>query len=472
MTLVILVSTGIAFFIGSLQDHPPYRDEMLTARVERQDLKVELHVLGVLDASQSHVITSQLQGSEGKIIYLVEDGAKVSQGDLLVRFDPAPFQKQVEQLRTEVSGFEAAVQAAQQTVEFEKNQVEQEVANAQYQFNVAKLELKKLEEGEGPLQQSQFFEEVQKAKLEMQRYQQYSKDLEMLQEEGYDNSTEIAKTREKVEMLAKQYRSAAGRYENYTENVLPALIESGRAKLSNAQLAIEQIRQGGRYRIAKTEATLSQIQSKLNAQKEALQRAKTELAKTEIEAPFDGIVIHFETFREREKRKPRVGDTVFMNQPILYLPDIAKMIVKTKIREIDLYKIAIGQTGRVRVDAYPKTSFTGHLNFIGALATSDSSQPGDEKYFQVGFVLEGEDKRLRPGMSCRISIRSNTVLNAITVPVQAVFTQNDISYCYVVNSEGGYTRQQVVVGAHDNDLIEIVEGLQEGELVSLVHPEQ
>lgn len=472
MTFGVVALVGIAFSIGSFQNHMPHQDERLTARVKRQDLKVELHVLGVLDASQSHVITSQLQGSEGKIIYLIEDGTKVTQGDLLVRFDPAPFQKQVEQLRTEVAGFEAAVQAAKQTVEFEKNQVEQEVANAQYQFNVAKLELKKLEEGEGPLQQSQFFEELQKAKLEMQRYQQYSKDLEALQEEGYDNSTEMAKTREKVEMLTKQYRSAAGRYENYTENVLPALIESGRAKLANAQLAIEQIRQGGRYRIAKTEATLSQIRSKLNAKKEALQRAKTELAKTEIKAPFDGIVIHFETFRDREKRKPRVGDTVFMNQPILYLPDIAKMIVKTKVREIDLYKIDRGQIGRVRVDAYPEASFTGRLNFIGALATSDSSQPGEEKYFQVGFVLEGEDNRLRPGMTCRTSILSNTVLNALTVPVQAVFTKNDNSYCYVVDGEGGYTRQPVVVGAHNNDLVEIVEGLREGELVSLVQPEQ
>jgi HlyD family secretion protein len=468
----ILVLGGIALYADFSGSGSPSPGDRLTTRVKRQDLTVELHVIGVLDAAQSHMITSELQGNEGKIVNIVDDGTRVEKGDLLVQFDPAPFQKQVEQLQAEVAGFEAAVEVAEQTVAFEKNQVEQELANAKYQLNVAKLELKRLEEGEGPLQQSQYLEELQKAKMELQRYEQYYHDLESLQQQGFSNTSELAATGEKVSALAKQHQSAAGRYENYTKNVLPALIESGRAKEANASLMIEQLRQGGRYRIAKTEATLSQIHSKLEAQRDALTRARGELANTEIRAPFAGIVIHFETFREREKRKPRVGDTVFMNQPILYLPDISKMEVKTKVREIDLYKLALGQTGRVRVDAYPDTLFTGKLNFIGALATSESSQPGEEKFFQVSFILEEEDKRLRPGMTCRTTILSQNRPNALTVPVQAVFTQNETSYCYVANTPGGYTLQQVVIGARNNDIVEIVDGLQEGDLVSLVRPEE
>ena len=235
---------------------------------------------------------------------------------------------------------------------------------------------------------------------------------------------------------------------------------------------IEQMRQGGIHKIAKTQAALNQVKSKLDAQKEALTQAESELRKTKIYAPFDGIVIHFEAFREREKRKPRVGDTVFMNQPILYLPDISKMIVKTKVREIDLYKLALGQKGLVRVDAYPDTVFQGELNFIGALASAESAESEQEKFFQVSFILSGEDKRLRPGMTCRTSIVAKSLKNVLTIPIQAVFQQNDTAYCYVHNNLGGFTVQNITLGAQNEDLAEIVTGLTEGDSVSLVKPEE
>lgn len=460
----------LAFWLNLRQGSNAANPVQLTAQVKRQDLTVELNVVGVLDAAQSHMITSELQGNEGKIIAIIDDGTKVAKGDVLVQFDPAPFQKQVEQLKAEVAGYDAAVQAAEQSVAFERNQVEQEVANAEYSLNVAKLELKKLEEGDGPLQISQFEEEKQKASMELQKYQQYFRDLQDLQTKGYTNTSENEATKEKVALLQKQFDSASSRYDNYKKNVLPALLESARSKKANAALVIQQLRQGGIYKVAKAQATQNQVKSKLNSQREALLQAEAELRKTEIHAPFDGIVIHFETFREREKRKPRVGDAVFMNQPILYLPDISKMVVKTQVREIDLYKLALGQKGLVRVDAYPDTVFQGQLNFIGALASSESTEPGKEKFFQVSFILAGEDKRLRPGMTCRTSIVAKSLKNVLTVPIQAVFHKDDGDFCYLANAMGGYTLQKVTLGAQNEDLAEIVTGLTEGDTVSLVQP--
>lgn len=469
---VLLGLILLAFRINLRETTDETNPAQLIAEVKRQDLTVELNVVGVLDAAQSHMITSELQGNEGKIIALIDDGTKVTKGDVLVQFDPAPFQKQVEQLTADVAGYIAAVQAAEQSVAFERNQVEQEVANAEYALNVAKLELKKLEEGDGPLQISQYEEEQQKASLELQKYQQYYRDLQDLQGKGYTNTSENDATREKVAALQKQFDSASSRYTNYKKNVLPALLESARSKKANAALMIQQLRQGGIYKIAKAQATLNQVKSKLKAQQDALVQARGELGKTEIRAPFDGIVIHFETFREREKRKPRVGDTVFMNQPILYLPDISKMVVKTQVREIDLYKLALGQKGLVRVDAYPDTVFEGELNFIGALAASESAEPGREKFFQVSFVLAGEDKRLRPGMTCRTAIVAKSLKNVLTVPVQAIFHKNDETFCYLVTPMGGFSSRKVSLGAENDDLAEIMEGLAEGDRVSLVQPAQ
>ena len=447
-------------------------EDLLVASVQRRDFTVELNVIGVLDAAQSHMVAAELQGSQGKIIFLIDDGTKVSKGDLLVQFDPLPFRKEVELLTAQVASFEAAVQAAEQGVEFEKNQVQREIANAEYLLSVAELDFKRLDEGEGPLRLSQLQEEQQKAELELQRHERYYKELLELKADGFSNDSEIEAIAEKVDVLKKQFETTTRRYDSYKDHVLPALREGGRAKKLNAELVLKQTSQGGVFKIAKAQATLNQVKSKLEAQRTALQQAERQLEKTKIHAPFDGIVILYETFREGEERKPREGDLVFMNQPILYLPDVSRMVVKTKAREIDLYKLFLGQRGRVRIDAYPDTSFEAELIYIGALATAESSKSGQEKYFQVTFSLKDEDTRLRPGMTCRIAILAQSLQQVLTVPLQAVFLEGNQKYTYVRNGLGSLEAREVTVGAQNENMVEIISGLSEGEEVSLVKPGQ
>jgi HlyD family secretion protein len=443
----------------------------LDTEVKLADFQVEINVVGELDAAQSHMLSSEIQGTDGKIIYLIDDGTRVKKGDILAKLDPLPFQKQVESLEAEVGELKAAVDAAGQMVAYEDNQVGQEIANAEYGLNVATLELRQFEQGDGPLKISMLQEERQKAKLELQRYEAFYNDLLALKKEGFDNKSEITAAEEKVVVLREQFNEASTRFDSYKKHVFPALQESARAKKQNAVLHLEQIRQGGVHKVAKAQATLNQIASKVDAKETALKQTRAELEKTVIKAPFDGIVIHYETFRDGEKRKPREGDSIFMGQPILYLPDISKMIVKTKVREIDLFKLSLGQKGVIRVDAYPDTVFHGDLTFIGALATSESTEPGQEKYFQVIFTLQQEDKRLRPGMTCRVSIISQQVKQAVTVPTQALFADADGEICYVQSGWGAYEKRKVRIGAQNEDFVEILDGLKVGEKVSLIKPE-
>ena len=235
---------------------------------------------------------------------------------------------------------------------------------------------------------------------------------------------------------------------------------------------VAQIGQGGKYKVAKVAATLIQIKGKLRSAEVSLQQARKELEKTVIYAPFGGIVIHYETFREGRKRKPREGDSVIMNQPILYLPDISRMIVKTKVREVDLHKIELGQKGIVQVDAYPDTDLKGTLIFIGALAAKNDSVVGQEKYFQVVFEVDENDNRLRPGMTARISIIADKVSQVLVVPVQAIFDEDGSSVAYVWKKYNGFETREVAVGRQNEDFAEILGGLSKGEKVSMIRPEE
>lgn len=468
ITLAGVIVLIASLLVAGLSSSDNEQKNHLLATVTKQNFNIELNVVGVLDAAKSHMISSELEGANGTIIYLIEDGKWVKKGEVLVRFDQAPFEKEVAKLEAEVESYKAAVQAAEQVVAFEANQVSLENANAAYRYRVADLELKRLREGEGPLKLTTLEEEQQKVIVELKRYQAFFSDLKNLQKKGFDNPSEISSTQEQILVYQAKLASATKRYESYKMHVLPALIESAKEKLQNGALILQQTKQGGKYKIAKTNAALLQIKGILKTKKVSLDKARFEFAKTEIRAPFAGIVIHYRTFRNGQKRKPREGDFVFKNQPILYLPDITKMVINTKAREADLHKIKLGQQGEIVVDAYPDARLSGVLTFIGALASAEDSGQGHEKYFQVIFKINEEDKRLRPGMTCRILIHAESVKDAVSIPVQSVFTEDQGSVCYIKNKQGGFEKRDVKIGRQNEELIEITGGLHIGEQVSLI----
>lgn len=453
--------------ISVLESSDSEEETQLLASIKKRDFDIELNIVGVLDAAKSHMISSDLEGLNGTIIYLIDDGKWVKKGEVLVRFDQSSFEKEVANYEAQVESYTAAVKAAEQIVAFEKNQVEREIANAEYGHSVALLELKRLQDGEGPLKLSILEEEQQKVKLELTRYQSFLADLKDLEAKGFNNPSEMSSTKEKVSMYEANLASVNRRYESYKKHVFPALVESAKAKVQNSLLILQQTKQGGKHKIAKTNATLLQVKGVLKTKKASLDKAVYELSKTEIKAPFDGIIIHYETFRDGEKRKPREGDSVFMNQPILYLPDITKMVVKTKAREVDLHKIKLGQKARIVVDAYPDVRLTGSLTFIGSLATAEESGRGHEKYFQVLFNVNEHEKRLRPGMTCRITVEAESVKDVISAPVQSIFDENGESFCYV-KKRGGFEKRIVATGRHNEEFVEVTDGLQVGDQVSLI----
>ncbi len=446
-------------------------EDQVVANVKKRDFTIDLHIIGVLDAVKSHMISSGIEGANGKIIYLIDDGERVEEGTVLVRFDRALFEKEVAELESQVESYSAAVKAAEQVVAFENNQVRREVVSAKYGESVATLELKRLKEGDGPLKLSVLKEEQQKVEIELKRYQSFLLELESFQKKGFANPSEVSSTKEKVAAYTRELASVNKRYETYEKHVLPALLESGRAKVQNAALMLQQTEQGGKYKVAKVNASLLQVKGILQTKKSALSKAKFKLAQTEIRAPFAGIVIHYKTFRNGEKRKPREGDSVFMNQPILYLPDVSKMMIKTQAREVDLHKIKLGQQGRIVVDAYPDARLTGELTFIGSLATAEESRQSFEKYFQVLFKVNEEDNRLRPGMTCRISIQVESLKDSISVPIQVVFMKDQNSFCYVKKGQGEFEIRNVTTGRQNIEFVEILDGLDVGEQVSLIKQE-
>ena len=444
-------------------------EDVAHARVRRESFEVWVRVVGGLEAARSTVISSEVRGDRGKIIYLVEDGARVEKGDVLVRLDPTPFEEDVSKFKAKVRENEAIVTAYEQALELEKNQAEREVKTAGFELRVAKLNLQKLEKGDGPLEIAKLEGAMRDAQRQYQEKAGYIKDLEDLEKKGYSNPAEITQAKAKAEEALQAYNVAKRQYESYRNYILPSLLETARAQVERRKMELEQTKKAVVFKVGKALAALKRARRELENAQASLKRAEAELKKTVIRAPIPGLVVLKEMHRGGQRRKPRVGDTVWQNQPILFLPDVSSMVVKTQVREVDLHKVGRGKPALIRVDAYPDKLLTGKVESIGVLAERRREAQGGEKYFNLTVSIKDKDPRLRPGMTARVEILADRVESALVVPLHAVFEQDGRKFSYVGVGDG-YEMREVALGRYNEDVVEIKRGLKEGELVSLVRP--
>lgn len=442
-----------------------------TTPVSRQHLIVEVKTIGELEAARSLIIASSVKGDQGKIIDLVSDGIYVTPGQVLVRMDPTPFEEKLEKLEGKIKEQEREVAALEQSWQWEQSQAEHKNKTASFEVETAKLELDKIVYGDGPQEISRLKAAMQKAYLKFEELEGYSKDLLELESQGFLNAAEIKQAQKKLNEEKEAYEMAKLQHECYVQHVYPMQVKKAETAVKRAQIAEEESVKLGLYQVDKTHALLKQAQQLLVDHVQQRREIENELAQTEISAPAPGMVVHREDYRNGQKRKPRVGDVVVKNQPLIDLPDLSAMLVKTRVREIDLYKVGIGKKATIEIDAYPELKFQGTISSIGVLALTEGGRTNDEKFFEVRIALDTSDIRLRPGMTARAAIHAQKLSDVLTMPIHAAFEEDRHPYCYV-SSSGGYEKRPLVLGMSNEQWVEVKEGLQEKECVCLLNPFQ
>jgi HlyD family secretion protein len=408
----VFLATGAAALF-----HAEAPAERNLATVQKGSFEIRLQTVGVLDASRAFQVVSALPGDRGKIIQIVEDGARVEKGDIVLRFDPTPFDADVHRLSGELKSREAVVEYARQSLEVEKSQADKALNHEQFDLTTAKQE--------------------------MARYLAYIADLHALQKNGHDVVSEIAQAGRKTEQVSTQ-------------------LQKLEADLARVQKEVV-------YKIGQATAELNKASNELATTHAALVQAQDQLDKSTVRAPLPGFVVLNEIFQGNQKRKPRAGDTVWQGQAPVYLPDLSSMVVKTQLREEDLQKIKAGLAATVRIDAYPDALFEGEVGNVGVLAMDPAGTSMVGKYFQYTVSLKGSDPRLRPGMTARVSIVASSARDVLTVPLAALFSESEGKVCFVFNGQK-LIPKLVRVGRMNEDVAEILDGLKEGDRVALVRP--
>ena len=207
-------------------------------------------------------------------------------------------------------------------------------------------------------------------------------------------------------------------------------------------------------------------EDRYNHYKELDELFKKAIAATRVKAPKEGMIMYARLWGGR---KLKVGDQVSRWMPaIATLPDMSVLVSETYVKEIDITKIAVGDSVEVTIDALPDNIYHGTISKI---ANIGQEIPGyDTKVFRVFIDLKENSKEMKPAMTTNNNIIVERFSDVITIPRNYLFSTNGDSYVFL-RKDGKIWKKRVVPGSENEEKIVINFGLEEGSRILEKLPE-
>ncbi|HSH20884.1 MAG TPA: HlyD family efflux transporter periplasmic adaptor subunit, partial [Draconibacterium sp.] len=163
-----------------------------------------------------------------------------------------------------------------------------------------------------------------------------------------------------------------------------------------------------------------------------------------VTAPKEGMVMYAKLWGGR---KLRIGDMISPWMPtIATLPDMSVLVSETYVPEIDITKIAEGDSVEIYIDALPNNLYSGRISKI---ANIGQELPGfDNKVFKVLIDMDQNSKEIKPAMTTDNKIILTKLENTLKIPRTCLFKENDEFFVYL-KKEGEIIKQIVVPGAEN-----------------------
>ena len=405
--VILLVIVGLAIKKKNSKDYV----KVATETVQYRNIIESISATGKIQPVKDIKITPYISGEVVEIF--VKEGDKVKAGDLLVRIDPEIYKSAYEQAEAQLNSQKANLANARAQLA----QVEARFKNAEINFNRNKA------------------------------------------------------------LWGKKVISDAD-------------FETAKTNFEIAKADLEAIKQ-----------SIKAAEFAVNSATAALRKSKEDLSRTAVYAPSDGRISKLSV----EKGERVMGASQFSaGTELMRIANLDNMQAVVDVNENDIIKVKLGDTSLIEVDAYLNRKFTGIVTEIATSASSTGISIDQVTNFQVKTQILSSSYQdlippdqpdyipLRPGMSATVDIQTRRRDHVLSVSIQAVTTRQDSTGKvkrsltmqeeedenetktkpqggfkeYVFVYDNGFARlREVKSGIQDNNYIEIVSGLKEGEEV-------
>ncbi|NOT02142.1 MAG: efflux RND transporter periplasmic adaptor subunit [Phycisphaerales bacterium] len=433
--------------------------------VARRSFPVIIESKGELKAKKTTEVKCKVEG-RSTIIWLIEEGTTVAEGDLLVRLASDQIDERVQQEEANEASAIAALEAAEKDLEILIDQNLSDIRKSELAVEIAGIELEKYTKGDAvktlktnELAIDRVAQSLKRADLEFTAARQLREKGWMTESDYLEKEFALKEAERAVETSNLDLHV----FQTYTH---PKDLRQRESDVDEAKKELERVRKSA---LAKEAQRKAEVEAKraalLNAQNN-LKKFREQKEYTEIKAPAPGLVV-FDTGNRWDPAKIAEGGEVFEYQTIVSLPDTTVMIVSVRIHEAKTNLITIGQKATIEIEGIPDVIFSGEVSKIAPLADSRNQWLNpDLKEYETEITLETNEHDLKPGVTARSEILVSELKDVVAVPLQAVYSKGGKHYVFKPSGPAAEPIE-VNLGESSNDYVEVTSGLDTGERVYL-----
>ncbi len=233
--------------------------------------------------------------------------------------------------------------------------------------------------------------------------------------------------------------------------------------------------------VAQAESLVDQKQAELNLKKAAARGSDIDIARAEVlsaqgslqsaQASYEDTIIRAPALGTITKISIKYGELARSGTPVITLQDVTSFYVEALINEANISYLQIGQDVAVTFDA-----FGSDKKFSGRVAQIEPSSDVNDGVVNYKIKVEINDSNqlgytIRPGMNANIDVRAGYVTHVLAIPNIALTKKDGRNFVNVFTDEKNKKSEEREVRAGflgDNNLVEIVSGLTEGDRVALL----
>ena len=201
-----------------------------------------------------------------------------------------------------------------------------------------------------------------------------------------------------------------------------------------------------------SEGDFEKIQYDLEALEASFNLASLELNYTKIRAPIDGVV---------SERYTKLGSTIKSGDPVFRVTSLDPLVAYMFVPEREFRQIAAGQPVRIEIDALSGPPILATVTRISPIVDPATGT------FKITIEMRGAELSIKPGMFGRMSIVYDKHESVLQIPRSAIIESAGTTSIFVVE-EGTGLRRDVQTGFSSNGMVEIIDGLTDGENVITV----
>jgi membrane fusion protein (multidrug efflux system) len=192
-----------------------------------------------------------------------------------------------------------------------------------------------------------------------------------------------------------------------------------------------------------------EAENNLKVAEASVSLAQARLAKTEIKAPFSGLI---------GLRVVSIGDYVKEGADLVNLESVDPLKLDFRVPEVYLKQVSVGQALDLSLDALPGRTFEGRVYAINPLLDAAG------RSLVIRAQVQNPDAALRPGMFARVRLLGKEMKDVLVVPEQALVPQGQEQYVFRI-VDGKAQRARVEVGQRGEGRVEILSGVSADDTV-------